>query len=72
MIPSVKFAFSDKNTISIKCSFYQHENKIDKQHAKHFEKQVLDKDTSIVKCSVVYFSGDRTVLKYIGNKLKYN
>lgn len=56
MIPSVKFAFSDKNTISIKCSFYQHENKIDKQHAKHFEKQVLDKD--IVKCSVVYFSGD--------------
>lgn len=66
MIPSVKFAFSDKNTISIKCSFYQHENKIDKQHAKHFEKQVLDKDTSIVKCSVVYFSGDRTVLKYIG------
>lgn len=70
MIPSVKFAFSDKNTISIKCSFYQHENKIDKQHAKHFEKQVLDKD--IVKCSVVNFSGDRTVLKYIGKELKYN
>lgn len=32
--------------------------------------KALDKD--IVKCSVVYISGDRTVLKYIGKKLKYN
>lgn len=55
MIPSVKFAFSVKNTISIKCRSYLPENKFDKQHAKHFGQHVLEKD--IVKCSVIYFSG---------------
>lgn len=61
MIPSVKFAFSVKNTISIKCKSYLPENKFDKQHAKHFGQHVLEKD--IVKCSVIYFSGYLTVLK---------